>query len=94
MTQTGTVQARKKSVPRVVLRLLRSREFQAGPNADKLLKVKQRVELYDQAVALFSGDQELILQPAWNSTGRVFIRQDDPTPLTVLAIMPEVEIGG
>lgn len=94
MTGQGTVQARKKSVARVILRLWRSREFQAGPSATKLLKTKMRVEHYDEAIALYSGDQELILQPAWNSNGRVFIRQDDPVPLTILAIMPEVEIGG
>lgn len=94
MTGQGTVQARKKSVPRVIVRLWRSREFQAGPSVAKLLKTKMRQEHWDEAIALYTGDQELVLQPTWNSHGRVLIRQDDPVPLTILAIMPEVEIGG
>lgn len=94
MTGQGTVQARKKSVPRVTLRVWRSREFMAGPSADRLLKTRMRQEHYDEAIALYTGDQEQVLQPAWNSHGRVLIRQADPVPLTILAIMPEVEIGG
>ncbi len=93
-TGEGTVQARKKTIPRLSLRLWRSREFEAGPSADRLLKTRLRPEHYDEALALSTGDQELVLQPAWNSHGRVLIRQAEPVPLTVLAIMPEVEIGG
>lgn len=94
MTQQGTVQARKKSVPRLVVRVEESREFEAGPSPDRLLKTKINLTHYDEAIALYTGDHELTLQAAWNSHGRVMIRQADPVPLTVLAIMPEVEIGG
>ncbi|EPY03488.1 phage protein [Magnetospirillum fulvum] len=94
MTQTGTVQARRKTVARVTLRLWQSREFKAGPSADKLTATKINITAYSAPVGLYSGDKELILQPAWNSNGRVLIRQDAPVPLTVLAIMPDIEIGG
>jgi hypothetical protein len=38
---------------------------------------------------LLTDDLEIVIQPNWNSNGRVFIRQVDPLPLTVLAIYPE-----
>lgn len=45
-------------------------------------------ENYDDPVALRSGEIEIKNRPEWNSNGRVFIRQVDPLPLTLLAVMP------
>jgi len=30
---------------------------------------------------------------SWNKDGRVYIIQDQPLPMTVLAIIPEMEVG-
>jgi hypothetical protein len=92
--QGGTIQGRKKSIAKVTLRVLKSRGFRAGPSSDKLLQTKMTITNYDEAIAAYTGDQELVLSPTWNSNGRVFIRQSDPAPLTVLAIMPDIEVGG
>ncbi len=36
-------------------------------------------------------DREIYIQPQWNSNGRVHIRQTEPSPLTILAVIPEFE---
>ena len=43
---------------------------------------------------VLTGVGEIILQSTWTKHGRVFIRQVDPSPLAILAIIPEGLIGG
>lgn len=45
-------------------------------------------ESYDDPVSLRTGTIDVNIQSEWNSNGRVFIRQTDPIPLSVLAIAP------
>ena len=40
-----------------------------------------------------TGEERVILDPTWNSNGRILIRQDNPLPCTILAAIPEVDIG-
>lgn len=54
-----------------------------------LNEIKARsFETYDDPVALTTGTMDINIQSTWNSNGRVFVRQTDPIPLTVLAIVP------
>lgn len=48
----------------------------------------------EAAVELQSGSMPVTFKNDWNSNGRVFIRQVDPVPLSILAIVPNVSIGG
>jgi len=41
-----------------------------------------------------TGKIEIPIKSGWNIGGRVHLRQRDPLPLSVLAIVPHVEIGG
>lgn len=93
-TAQGSAQGRRRSVARVTVRVAASREFRAGPSAERLVKVRQQQTVLDSPLALRDGLVELTLDAGWNSHGRVVIRQDDPLPLTVLAIVPEVDFGG
>ena len=43
---------------------------------------------------LFTGDAEMALNAGYSKGGRVFIRQSDPLPITVLAVIPSVMVGG
>lgn len=54
------------------------------------LKIRgQAGESYDDPVALLTGTAQVIIRSNWNNDGRVFLRQVDPLPFTVLAISPE-----
>lgn len=69
-----------------------SRSFFAGPDAAHLLRY--RPSPWDGNAAAHTGQVELSLQSRFRVEGRVLIRQTDPLPLTVLGVIPRVELGG
>lgn len=101
-----TVQSRQKTIGALTLRLEKSRGLKAGPVAKDtfgqaisgtpgtLTEIKERSsEAYGQPIPLFTGDREVLIDPSWNSNGRVFIRQENPLPATLLAVIPRVAVG-
>lgn len=90
-----TLLDKKKLIPCVRLLVESSRGIFVGPDADHLLEYKQRAgENYDEATDLTTGVIEVRTQAEWNRNGTCFVRQDDPLPLTILAAIPEVSVGG
>jgi len=89
---------KKKLVSKVSLHVQASRGLWVGgepPEDDDADPLKDLIELkirndegYDDPVLLRTGVVEVIIKGEWNSNGRVFVRQVDPLPLTVLAIAP------
>lgn len=76
-----------------VLLATSARTFLAGPDVAHLTKVRLKV-FEANAGAAFTGQEELNVVQNFNTYGRVTIRQVDPLPLTILGIMPSVELGG
>ncbi|CAA2140447.1 hypothetical protein [Hyphomicrobium sp. ghe19] len=95
----GTVQGRQKSVSEVTLRVEKTRGIFVGPydgdrNSDDLVEYKQRsIEAWNEAIALYTGDIKITPPWDWNDNGRMFVKQFDPLPMTILAIMPDVVVG-
>jgi hypothetical protein len=52
------------------------------------MKIRDASDSYDP-IALRTDDFDAVLQGRYNTDGRVFLRQVDPIPATVLAIMPQ-----
>jgi hypothetical protein len=93
--QDGTAQGRKIHVPQVTLRFLNSRGGFLGPSSDKLYEIVQRKgEPLGSPIALFTGDYKQAITPAFDKGGRIFYRQSDPLPVTILGVIPRVEMGG
>lgn len=91
----GSNQGRRQNVSQLVIRMLESRGAWAGPSADKLFEVPfRRFENYTEPVALFTGDKAVSISPEWKRASRVVIEQRYPLPLTILALMAEVNVGG
>lgn len=44
---------------------------------------------YDSPIGLMTGKITQTIQPEWDQNGRVFIRNVDPTPMTIAAISPD-----
>jgi hypothetical protein len=44
--------------------------------------------------ALRTGDYRLALKSSWNTDGRLIFQQTQPLPVTILALIPEVTVGG
>lgn len=99
VAQGETMADKKKRVSRVTLHVEKSRGIWAGPKPpsdddadplENLVEFKIRDdESMDEPVELTTGTVTMNIKPEWNSNGRVFIRQVDPLPLTVLAIAPD-----
>lgn len=89
-----TLQGRQKVVNEVVLRVQATRGLSAGPTADRLVDIKERTsEQPGFPTALTTGDERVLIDPHWSTAGRVFVRQSNPLPATVLAIIPRLEAG-
>lgn len=90
----GTVQGKKKSISTVTLRVERTRGGKVGPDATRLTEYKQRIsEPYGTPTELKTGDLRITIPSLWSESGSIFFRQDDPLPVTLLAVIPEVTIG-
>jgi hypothetical protein len=89
-----TLQGRQKVVNEVVLRVKDTRGLSAGPTPDRLVDIKERSgEQPGFPTTLTTGDERVLIDPGWSAAGRVFVRQANPLPATVLAIIPRLETG-
>ena len=78
----------------VTLRVKDTRGLSAGPTSDRLVDIKERTtEQPGYPTMLTTGDERVLVDPAWNAQGRVFVRQANPLPATVVAIIPKIEAG-
>ena len=85
-----------KKAGKVTLTVEKSRGIFAGPKPpvddeddplDGLDEARSRnEESYDEPAALVTDEVEIILGTEWNSNGRIFVRQVDPVPLSVLSV--------
>ena len=100
----ATLAGKKKIVRAVTLHVEETRGLWVGGKApsdddddplEGLHEPKVRhLEGYDEPVDLVTDKIKMNIQPQWNSNGRVFIRQVDPIPVTILAITPEGDLEG
>lgn len=90
-----TIRDKQKNIPAVRMIVEQSRGIFAGKDASNLLEYKQRAgENYDDPVTSLTGLAEIRIVSNWNTSGRIFVRQSDPLPLSILAVIPELVVGG
>lgn len=93
----GTIQGATKAIDSVVVRFERSRGLWIGQGEEEptLIEAKMREnEEMGDPIALLTGDKEIEIMGGWNLNGRIVIRQLDPVPFTILAVIPRAEVGG
>jgi len=91
-----TLSDKKINITQLTLAVEETRGVWAGNSAPKgddatecLEELKVRdCEGYDASVGLATDNVEITLRGQWNNNGRVFVRQIDPVPVTILAIHP------
>ena len=89
----SNIRDKRKRVAAVAFLVDRSaRGFFAGPDAQHLYP--QRAELWEAPTGMVSGRVEMALTAAFGDGGRVFVRHTDPTALSILAVIPNVDMGG
>jgi hypothetical protein len=84
--QDGTTQGRIKRLSHAIVRVLKTPAFAIGPDDSSMQDVLTGASLY-------TGDKKVGLKGGYNTDGYVQIRQSDPLPMTIRAIMTHVETG-
>lgn len=85
---------KKKLINKLTMFVESSRGIWAGSDADNLTEFKLRSnEGYDDPVNLATGTIDLNIKADWKTNGSLFVRQIDPLPLAILAVVPTGYIG-
>jgi hypothetical protein len=87
------IRDKKKRVGSVVILVDKSsRSFQAGPDTSSLTRYERGA--FEAIADEHTGQIEMGVSTSWNEHGRVFIRQTDPLPITILGILPNLLTEG
>lgn len=87
----GTAQGKTRRIHHVVLRLFRSRGVFVGPDLSRLEALPFPVAPDGSPPTLFSGDIEVAFAGGFDTEATVLVRQSQPLPMTLLAIMPRLD---
>lgn len=91
----GTAQGRKIKIGHVIFRFIKSRGGYIGPDSTRLYEgfIPPRASL-GTPPDLYTGDKRQPLGGGYEDGARIFFRQQDPLPVTISAVIPEINIGG
>lgn len=90
-----TLLDKKQLISTVTLVVNSSRGIWASTPGGQWYEYPQReFEFYDDPVEDATGKVEVKLDSIWEKNGRLKIRQTDPLPLSVLAVIPRITVGG
>ncbi|HGL6548904.1 TPA: hypothetical protein ACKFM9_002468 [Klebsiella aerogenes] len=90
-----TLLDKKQLISTVTLVVNASRGIWASTPGGQWYEYPQReFEFYDDPVEDATGKVEVKLDSNWDKNGRIKIRQTDPLPLSVLAVIPRITVGG
>lgn len=91
----GTIQGRFKQVSNCILRLQNSLGGYVGPDFNLMDRVQYDEFSTVKDIRLYSGDKEMTVPiGGFKLEGRVCIKNSDPYPFNLLAIIREVSFGG
>ena len=93
----GTAQAKTKRIHKLALRLYNSLGGKFGSSASRLDLIPYRIgsDLLDEVPPPLTGDTDVLAFPGgYETDGRVWVVADQPLPLTVVALYPELETAG
>ena len=89
----GTSQGKTKRISKVVLRLFETVGAKVGPTLNQLETIPFRTAsslMSNPVDTLLAGDKEIEFRDDYNTDGFIFVKQDQPLPLSILAIYPTV----
>ncbi len=89
-----TIQYSRKNMKKLIFRFKKSSGGYAGPDADNLTLIKWRQdEEWLQPNELKTEDVEHVMKATWDREGKIYFRQSDPLPTTILALIMEFQLG-
>lgn len=91
---TNFAQGYMQNIPKAYIRFYRTMGGKFGPTFDKLEEIQYRTpqDKMDIAIPLFTGEKQVNFPAQWSHSSQVCVVQDEPLPMTILAILPEVRV--
>lgn len=88
----GSIQAKTKRITKLMIRFWQTLGGKYGPDADNLTTIvfRSTSDPMDASSPLKDEDITLDFDASYDTEGRIYIRQDQPLPMTVLALSPEL----
>lgn len=85
----GVSQGKIKRIHGATIRFLESVGAELGPDLDNLDRIPFRDSSMpmDEAVPIFTGDKEIFFPSGYDNDARIVVRQTQPLPMTITAIM-------
>jgi len=94
-TAAGTIQDKVRSIGSAMVRLENTNALWIGVDESKAEQVNFRTdEVFGQPTRLLTGDKIQNFLAGDGSEAKIYIKNEDPLPMTVLGIIPRVSIGG
>ena len=92
-SRNGTAQGKLQRIHRIIIRFYQSMGGKVGRDSSNLnpLIFRKGGDSMDTAVPLYDGDVEIEWDGEYSKESLIFIRQDQPLPMTVCAIMPQMD---
>lgn len=94
--QDGVLAGRQVKIVDVVVRMVNSRGMKIGPSDASTLDdlTFRETETIGTEMSLRTGDAIQTFQGGYERFARILIRQSEPLPMTIIALIPRIEIGG
>ena len=91
---TNSAQGYIQNIVKAYVRFYNTMGGKIGPTFDKMEEIQYRTpqDAMDEAIPLFTGEKQLNFPANWNHYAQVCVEQDEPLPITILAIIPEVRV--
>ena len=91
---TGSAQGKTKRISEVTVRLFRSVGMKVGTSTSELdiVPFRSSANAMGSAVSLFTGDKTVEFRGGFDEDATIVIQQDQPLPMTILAIFPTVSV--
>ena len=95
-SQYAQPMGKKKGLFKAVLRFKDTLSAKVGQGLDSLYPAIFRGtgDVLDGQVAMFSGEKKISFDNEYKDLHTCYIHQDKPLPITVVAMIPEVEVKG
>lgn len=91
----NTIDKRAMNISRLTVQVERTMGMWTGPSTSQMREAKFGLPaLYGQPLPMVTEDIDVTLKADWGKRKQVVIEQRAPLPLTVLAVTPDVTIGG
>jgi hypothetical protein len=88
------IEAKRKRVVGLAVRLTRSRGLQIGDAYDRTYPMKERTnEAWGRPTRLQEDIHYQHLGTSWTENGHTYFRLDDPLPVTLLSLVSDIEVG-